>query len=60
MSEAGKRLLQVLDRTIAKHLGLAVIDAAEPFGQMSDQLGQFVGKRLLGELHRFVEPGRDS
>ena len=37
-------------------LRLAVLLARQPLRQMRDQLGQFGGKRLLGQPHRLVEP----
>ena len=57
LAEPLEELGQVLDRRVAEDLGLAVVLAREPLGQVGDQLGQFGGERLLGQPHGLVETG---
>jgi hypothetical protein len=58
--ESLEELAQVLDRRIAKYFGLAVLIAAEPFGQVRDELGQLLGERLLRQADGLVEAGSRS
>ena len=55
LAEPVKELREVLDGRVAKHLGPPVGLAGQPFDQMGHQLLQLLDKRLLGQLHRFVE-----
>ena len=48
MPEPGKEFLQVVDRTVAEDLGLAIVAATEPFGQMANEFGELFGECLLG------------
>jgi hypothetical protein len=49
---------QVFDGRIAEDFRLAILVTAQALGQVADQPRQLVGKCLLGQLHRFFEPGR--
>ena len=57
LAEPLEELGQVLNGTISENLGLAILLARKPLRQVRDQLGQFGGKRLLGQTHGFVETG---
>ena len=59
LAEAAEEFDQVLDRGVAKYLGLVVALAREPLGQMLDQAGQLADESLLRQLHGLVEPGGD-
>ena len=51
---------EVVDGRVAEDLGRAVlVGAGDPLGQVGDQPGELVEERLLGELDRLLEPGRD-
>ena len=54
-AESLEEIGQVLDRRITKRFRLVILLAREPFRQMRNQLGQFGGKRFLGEAYGFVE-----
>lgn len=60
LPETFEELSEVGDRRIAKDLAVAIAGIAQPFGQVLDHFGEFGDESLLGQLHRFFKPIRDS
>jgi hypothetical protein len=53
--KAFEKLLEILDRTVAKHLGTTVVASAKPLRQVRHEFGQLVDEGGFGEAYRFLK-----